>query len=337
MTINKYGWRLDRFHSLMEKANITFGNLADACGVSEAALVSYSQSKSSPSIDSLAKIADFFAVPVDYLLGRLDDEALVKDYSEYFMMLRRAPYEAYLSGGRKVLRMTTGEIEAPWPYNLLDDVLKYTGKKWEVVLSPDQEKGLDHAIELLGKREGQMLREYYEGGKTLDEIATTNGISRERVRQIVSKGVRRLRHPVLFHLIELGADGSEQARGLTKAAEELRTKIQAVNDMEVELRAKMSQLGTLMALAPQGSVELDTKMPRKSYDMSVDELDLSVRSWNCLRRADIKTIGDACKAARAGSLLKMRNLGRKSLEEIVTKLELYTGEDFTEEREEWGI
>ena len=52
---------------------------------------------------------------------------------------------------------------------------------------------------------------------------------------------------------------------------------------------------------------------------------------------DIKTIGDACKAARAGSLLKMRNLGRKSLEEIVTKLELYTGEDFTEEREEWGI
>ena len=336
MTSNKYGWRADRFRTLVGEAGITYSSLAEASGVSEAALLSYSQKKTVPSVESLIKIADFFSVPVDYLLGRLEDKAL-NDYSEYFMKLRRAPYEAYLIGGRKELRLTTGGIEAPWPYNLLDDVLKYTGKKWEMVLSPDQENGLYHAIRLLGEREGLMLKQYYKEGSTLDEIASAEGISRERVRQIVSKGVRRLKHPVLFRLIELGADGTEQSRTLTKEAEELRLKMQAVNDMEVEFRAKMAQLATLMAVVPQGAMELTTKIPQNSYDASIDELDLSVRSWNCLRRAGIKTIGDACKAARAGLLLKMRNLGKKSLTEIVTKLELYTREDFTKERKEWGI
>jgi DNA-directed RNA polymerase subunit alpha len=53
--------------------------------------------------------------------------------------------------------------------------------------------------------------------------------------------------------------------------------------------------------------------------MSIDELDLSVRSNNCLRRAGINTVGDLLKKTEA-EMMKVRNLGKKSLEEIKKKL-----------------
>ena len=54
--------------------------------------------------------------------------------------------------------------------------------------------------------------------------------------------------------------------------------------------------------------------------MSVEDLDLSVRSYNCLKRANIHTVEDLTKRTE-DDMLKVRNLGRKSLEEVVKKLE----------------
>lgn len=54
-------------------------------------------------------------------------------------------------------------------------------------------------------------------------------------------------------------------------------------------------------------------------EMSIDELDLSVRSYNCLKRAGINTIGDLANKT-AEDMMKVRNLGRKSLEEVEEKL-----------------
>ena len=53
--------------------------------------------------------------------------------------------------------------------------------------------------------------------------------------------------------------------------------------------------------------------------MSIEELDLSVRSNNCLRRAGINTVGDLINKSE-DDLKKVRNLGTKSLEEIIKKL-----------------
>jgi DNA-directed RNA polymerase subunit alpha len=68
---------------------------------------------------------------------------------------------------------------------------------------------------------------------------------------------------------------------------------------------------------------------RKSLKLSVDELELSVRSHNCLRSANIKTLGDLVRRSEA-ELLKFRNFGRKSLAElsaIVEELGLTFGMD----------
>jgi DNA-directed RNA polymerase subunit alpha len=54
-------------------------------------------------------------------------------------------------------------------------------------------------------------------------------------------------------------------------------------------------------------------------EMPIEELDLSVRSYNCLRRAGIDTVAELCSRTE-DEMMKVRNLGRKSLEEVVEKL-----------------
>jgi len=57
----------------------------------------------------------------------------------------------------------------------------------------------------------------------------------------------------------------------------------------------------------------------KVLEMTIEELDLSVRSFNCLKRANINTVEDLISKTEA-EMIKVRNLGRKSLEEVIHKL-----------------
>ena len=58
---------------------------------------------------------------------------------------------------------------------------------------------------------------------------------------------------------------------------------------------------------------------QQALDMNIDELELSVRSYNCLKRAGINTVQELC-AKTPDEMMKVRNLGRKSLEEVLAKL-----------------
>ncbi len=60
----------------------------------------------------------------------------------------------------------------------------------------------------------------------------------------------------------------------------------------------------------------------KILEMSIEEMDLSVRSYNCLKRAGIHTVEDLTKKTE-DDMLKVRNLGRKSLDEVIAKLRSY--------------
>ena len=66
-------------------------------------------------------------------------------------------------------------------------------------------------------------------------------------------------------------------------------------------------------------VEKDDKGKEKILEMTIEDLDLSVRSFNCLKRAGINTVEDLINKSEE-DMMKVRNLGRKSLEEVVQKL-----------------
>ena len=62
----------------------------------------------------------------------------------------------------------------------------------------------------------------------------------------------------------------------------------------------------------------DTK--GKILEMTIEELDLSVRSFNCLKRAGINTVEDLTNRSEE-DMMRVRNLGRKSLDEVIAKLD----------------
>jgi len=66
-------------------------------------------------------------------------------------------------------------------------------------------------------------------------------------------------------------------------------------------------------------VEKEENKKEKVLEMTIEELDLSVRSYNCLKRAGINTVEDLTNRTEA-DVMKVRNLGRKSLEEVLNKL-----------------
>ncbi len=67
-------------------------------------------------------------------------------------------------------------------------------------------------------------------------------------------------------------------------------------------------------------VEKEESKKEKVLEMTIEELDLSVRSYNCLKRASINTVEDLINKSEE-DMMKVRNLGRKSLEEVINKLQ----------------
>ena len=94
----------------------------------------------------------------------------------------------------------------------------------------------------------------------------------------------------------------------------------------VSLAAKVltDHLNLFVDLSDKGKsteimVEKDEGGKEKVLEMTIEELDLSVRSFNCLKRAGINTVEDLINRSEE-DMMKVRNLGRKSLEEVIWKL-----------------
>jgi DNA-directed RNA polymerase subunit alpha len=95
----------------------------------------------------------------------------------------------------------------------------------------------------------------------------------------------------------------------------------------VSLAAKIitEHLNLFVNLSAEGAgadimVEKGDAGKEKVLEMTIEELDLSVRSFNCLKRAGINTVEDLISRTE-DDMIKVRNLGRKSLEEVINKLD----------------
>ncbi len=90
-----------------------------------------------------------------------------------------------------------------------------------------------------------------------------------------------------------------------------------IMEEHIKMFVALSEVGNIGILVPP---EEDKKT--KILEMTIEEMDLSVRSYNCLKRANIHTVEDLTKKTE-DDMLKVRNLGKKSLDEVILKLESY--------------
>ncbi|MFO7841565.1 MAG: DNA-directed RNA polymerase subunit alpha [Fidelibacterota bacterium] len=91
-------------------------------------------------------------------------------------------------------------------------------------------------------------------------------------------------------------------------------------DMMIGHLNPFSELKTKNIIEPEEQIDEEILRVRKQLQRSIDELELSVRSYNCLQAADIRTIADLV-VKEEQEMLRYKNFGRKSLNELVAKLD----------------
>lgn len=110
-------------------------------------------------------------------------------------------------------------------------------------------------------------------------------------------------------VVELKTNGTTSAREVISLAAKI---LEDHAKLFVDLSSDMDKVSVLV------NQEEDTQ--QRVLEMTIEDLDLSVRSYNCLKRAGIHTVEDLTKKS-SDEMLKVRNLGKKSLDEVIKKLE----------------
>lgn len=170
-----------------------------------------------------------------------------------------------------------------------------------VYIENNFEENIKYLLETLSEREQLVLTKRMIEGFTLEATALQMGVSKERIRQIENKAIRRIRIPARIQYLTRGYEYIQMREDVAKLTTEL----------ELE-KARLVYL-----LANPERIEI-TKEEIKN-NITLETLDLSVRTYNCLRRAGIKTIGETIIKS-VDELRRIRNMGGKSIRELKEKL-----------------
>jgi DNA-directed RNA polymerase subunit alpha len=228
----------------------------------------------------------------------------LEDTTEIVLNLKRVPFKFHSPGPKTVTlhaeregAVKSGDIELPADVAILDkDVhiatLASTGK-------------LDIEIRL---KEG---RGYVSAEKNFDDDLTIGYIPLDSVHSPIKK---------VNYVVEAARVG--QATDYDKLTLDVWTNGCVSPPDAVGMAAKLlrDHLTIFVNVEDDGpmdeaSTEIERDVLVEHLNRSVDELELSVRSYNCLKNADIKTIGELVQKSEA-EMLKTKNFGRKSLNEI---------------------
>ena len=163
----------------------------------------------------------------------------------------------------------------------------------------------------LTEREQRVILLRYLGGLDLVETGKRFGVTRERIRQVEAKAIRKMLRPSCREILRKGfyrwtldeIEHRAESIAVEKIMEFKRAWAEEHNDEPVTEEKTVDSGDGLLS-------------------QPIEWLDLSVRSYNCLKRANIDTVHDLTERT-ADSMIYVRNLGRKSLDEIRKKLNQY--------------
>lgn len=212
------------------------------------------------------------------------------------------------------------DIDVEYPMNLIYCIFGY---KKEIAINDaksikEVETNIEYILDnLMEAKEANVLRMRFRGKLTLEEIAKGFGVSKERIRIIENKALRKMRHPMrakaIFSPFRLSQEIKEKTDVLTLKKNELSDLItESMNHIKI-LSDALNNIG----------IEVKTDVKTEiSYSLPLDEVGFSVRTYNCLKRGGYNTIKDICNATEL-DVMQIRNLGRRSLQEIRDKLLSY--------------
>lgn len=160
----------------------------------------------------------------------------------------------------------------------------------------DRMAGVEYILGSLKEREQQFLLMRFKDGKTVAQISEESGFTKSYVYNTLRWAMKKLSRPERIAYIIHGKEGNDAL-----IEEEKRSRIERIHN----------------SLAPY------KEQFRRHNHPEIMDLDLSIRSYNALFRADLRDIQEVVDAINDGSILKIRNLGTKSYKEICSKLAPY--------------
>ena len=212
-----------------------------------------------------------------------------------------------------------------------DQVLKLYSDKEGIVTAGDIETNSD--VEIINK--DQVIATIAKGGKLDMEFIVANGRgyvpSTENKKYIEDQKIGFIPIDALYSPIERVSYEIENARvGQDASYDKLIMEVFTNGSLKPEeamaLAAKImiEHLNIVTNLSEIADVtgimnakQEDSKL--KKLETSIDDLDFSVRAYNCLKRAGVNTLGDLTSKSEV-EMMKIRNLGKKSLKEVIDKI-----------------
>ena len=158
---------------------------------------------------------------------------------------------------------------------------------------------LNHYQDVLNHREFSILRDFSEGMRGYDELADKYCLTRERIRQVIVRGLNKIR--------------------MNDASKRMTDKIILLNQhiKELEIERENDREQYMKSLSRQDNMPYVPEMNKKLVDC-----DLSVRALNCIRYLELETLWDLANTDKR-LLMSVRNMGKKTMQEFELLLEQY--------------
>lgn len=218
-------------------------------------------------------------------------------------------HKSQLSSGKYPTPINIDEPKfSTWDERLYSDILRIPlcSKELAEAMPQDAEETLLYILETyLTPREQQVIKELYEGGKTLESVGDVLCVTRERVRQIQAKALRKIRfrmHNVLPHGLEAAQKAAEM--------------------WEKEKEEAILALSEQRKASDEDYKKARNALSGRTGRIPLEDMGFSARAYNVLHRSGRKTLEDILTIQTEDELLSLKNCGAETANEIVKMVHL---------------
>lgn len=273
-------------------------------------------------IQELEKVIEILTVLRDH--PEVGEKKLCEEHGMSFARYRKFAYDTDLLDHTKSANSEESTAEKmrdikptlSWYHKLWCVVMGLTYR--DVAVCPtDIESTLEWIINNgLTPREANIIRMRFEDGMTQAEIGHECGITGDRVGQIEAKAMRKLRNRTGW--LQMGLN---HWAPILKIQQRMEQNLEIAATHRV-LSALDDRIPSLRKFVNDGIKNELAEQAHANPDMSIEDMDLSVRAFNCLKRAGITTLNDL-RHMTESELMHVRNLGAGCVREIKKQLEEY--------------
>ena len=270
-----------------ETNNLTYRDFAALVGISESTLHNWLKGQGTPDDKRQKLLEKIFVAKFDKICSHILTMRLLADKTITIEDI--FPYNCIISSSFGCDSGVSAMLNYEESYN--DDFdLSYRR------ISPAE---FDSIFKELTYREQTVLEMRYRDSLTLDEAGNKMELTRERIRQIEYKALRKIN------------------RGLIRFIRDVKPDIEKLMKENAELKQYIAQLQATASRTSELNIPESVKP--LLLDTPIEELDFSVRTYNCLKRAQINYVMDIVNYKDRFDYI--RNLGTRSLEEIISTIE----------------